>query len=82
MGKVILTLRKSYGRKELVSLKCKDRKRAKEIADKRPNCIYFQFYNDGQIIPRPKKKVIKDNSIYAKIQRGEITLDNIEQMLR
>lgn len=82
MSKVILTINKGHGRKELVSLKCKDEKRASEIANSRPNCIRWEFYPDGAIIPRPKKKVKKDDSIYAKIQSGEINMENIDQFLR
>lgn len=82
MSKVILTLNKGYGRKQLVSMKCKDQKRASEIANSRPNCIGWEFYPDGAIIPRPKKKVKKDDSIYAKIQSGEINMENFTDYLR
>lgn len=84
MSKVILKLNLGSGRTKLESLKCKSYSRASEIAASRPNCMDYEFIESGHspVKLRAKKKVKKDDSIYAKIQRGEINMDNIEQMLR
>lgn len=82
MSRVILTLNKGYGRKQILSLKCGSAKRAQEIADARPNCIDHQFYDDGASIPRTRKKLTKHETIMDKINSGEINMDNIEHVLR
>ena len=51
MGRVILKCKDN----SLISLKCKSKERAEEIAKKRPNVVSFQFYDDNQRIPPPKK---------------------------
>ena len=51
MGRVILKCKYN----SLISLKCKSKERAEEIAKKRPNVVSFQFYDDNQRIPPPKK---------------------------
>jgi len=82
MSKVILVIDKGSGQRKLEYMKCNDAKRASELAEKRPNCIGFDFFPSGTKVPRTKRKEKHDDYIYAKIQRGEINMDNIEQFLR
>jgi hypothetical protein len=51
MGRVILKCKDN----KLISLKCKSKERAREIAKKRPNVVSYEFYDDNQRIPSPKK---------------------------
>lgn len=53
MGRVLITNK----RNQVASYKCKSKKRAQEIAEKRPDTKEWKFYEDNEIIPRPKKKV-------------------------
>jgi len=46
MARFILKLRLGFSRTKLVSMKCKDRARAREIAQSRPNCIERTFKDD------------------------------------
>ena len=69
MGKVILKTKRG----QLISLKCKSEKRAAEIAGKRPNVISFNYYNEGAIIPRARKK---------QVQRQPQTFEEIEMLCR
>ena len=84
MSKVILKLNLGSGRTRLESMKCKSSARASEIAASRPNCMDYEFIDNGHspVKLRAKKKPVIDNSIHARIQRGEITMENIEQMLK
>jgi hypothetical protein len=57
MGRVIL----KHKNNRLESLKCKSKERADEIAKKRPTVIEWNFYEDNERVPLPKKKVV-DNT--------------------
>jgi hypothetical protein len=52
MGRVII--KSKDGR--VISLKCKSKERAREIAGKRPDTVLWDYYGDNEVIPRPKKK--------------------------
>jgi len=69
MGRVIIHFRGG----SMTSLKCKNAKRAGEIAAKRPNTISYKFYDDNDVIPRLKKQ--------KHIQKG-LTMAEMERMIR
>lgn len=69
MGRVIIYF-KGGG---ITSLKCKDAKRAGEIAAKRPNTSSYKFYGDNDVIPRQRKE--------KKIQPG-LSMAEMERMIR
>lgn len=68
MGKVIIKFKDNH----LESFKCKSKKRASEIAGKRPNVIEWNYYNDGERILNPKKKVL---------EKREITFEEMERLV-
>jgi hypothetical protein len=68
MGKVIIKFKDNH----LESFKCKSKERASEIAGKRPNVIEWNYYNDGERIPKPKKKVV---------EKMEMTLEQMERLI-
>ena len=69
MGRVILTLKS--GRKE--SYKCKSKERAGEIAKKRKDVNSFDFYEDNERVPIPKKK---------KVNVEPMTFEVLEAMMK
>lgn len=68
MGKVIIKFKDNH----LESFKCKSRERAKEIFDKRPNAIEWNYYYDGQSIPKPRKQ---------KVEKKEMSLQEMEFLI-
>lgn len=83
MPKVILKLNLGSGKIKLESMKCKSSTRAAELAGKRPNCIDYEFIEDGhsprRLYPKPKPRI---SSFGERIASGEINMSNIEQMLK
>lgn len=72
-GRVILKHRDGH----LESLRCRSKERAKQIAEKRPSVIEWNFYEDGQRIPEPKKKEIE----HSAFKQG-ITAEELEAEMR
>lgn len=70
MGRVIL----KYKDNKMESLKCKSKERAKEIANKRPNVIEWNFYNDNERVPKDKRK--------NKEQPMPQSFEELEQMMK
>ena len=62
MGKVIIKFKDNH----LESFKCKSKERASEIADKRANVSEWNFYENGERIPKPKQKVVEDRTYNEK----------------
>lgn len=69
MGRVIIKFKDNH----LERFKCKSKERAQEIFDKRPNAKEWNFYEDNQRVPQPRKpkKVYKDP-----------TLEELERMMQ
>ena len=68
MGKVII----KFSDNHLESFKCKSRKRASEIAGKRIKVREWNYYENNQRIPIPKKKFI---------EKKEMTKEQIEAIM-
>lgn len=73
MGRAILVIDLGYNREQVLSFKCKSEIRAQEIADKRPNCKSWKFYENNIRIPQPKKNIK---------QYKEPTLESMEMEMR
>lgn len=71
MGRVIIKLQKNH-KHYFESYKCKSKERGCEIAAKFRNLIEWNYYEDGQRIPKPKKNV--------KVEK-EWTLEEMERVI-
>jgi hypothetical protein len=69
MGRVIIKFTDGH----LVSLKCKSKERASEIVAKRRRVADWNYYDDNDRIPQPKKK---------KIENKPTTLQDFEMLMR
>ncbi len=57
MGRLIIKFKDGH----LESFKCKSQQRASEVADKRLNVVEWNYYEQNQRIPQPKKKVVENS---------------------
>lgn len=73
MGRAILKLIDTYGRESLQSFKTKNYDSAKRIADKRPNCTGFDFYEDNDRIAKQMKKAMSPK---------KMSLSEMEQIIK
>ena len=69
MGRVII----KFSDEHLESFKCKSKERASEIAGKRPKVKEWNYYDDNERIPQPKKK---------KVENRPATLEELEVMMK
>ena len=69
MGRVII----KFNDGRLESFKCKSKDRASEIAGKRPKVKEWNYYDDNERIPQPKKK---------KFENKPKTLEELEVIMR
>jgi len=71
MGRVIIKQRIGSSIK-LLSLKCKSKERAEEIVLKRNNVLEWNYYDDNQRVPQPKKHA---NSYYKPTSLEELEVE-------
>lgn len=69
MGRVLIKFKDGH----LESFKCKSKERASEIANKRPNTLEWNYYENGERIPNSKKK---------NVRQMPNSFEEIEKMMR
>jgi len=77
MGRVIIELKNGQS----LSFKCKSKIRAEEIFNRRPNSISFNYYERNDRIPKPKKKIKKQNNFPESFEELDILIRSNNKLL-